>query len=128
MLLLDDDEAVRSTIAEITAEFGYLCDTAANAKQAVALLRSQPYDCALVDLMLGEDESGLEVLRKVARRAPPPLPPICVITAFHPELVSELLTFDPGLGKIIFGGKAPRVLLKPFRTAELLSVLEEMTS
>ena len=53
ILIVDDDEDIRLALAEALEDEGYQVRTAANGKEALALLRSSPPPCLiLLDLMM----------------------------------------------------------------------------
>ncbi len=66
ILLLDDDRALREMAAGFLRNAGHHVDDVGTLEQALARLRSRPYEVVLSDLVLGEG-SGLDLL-KVARR------------------------------------------------------------
>lgn len=70
ILLVDDEEAYRSTLgASIEAE-GYQVATAENARSALEVSRGFPPDLLVVDWMLRNSLDGLEVARKLQESAP----------------------------------------------------------
>lgn len=62
LLLVDDDDPLRSRLARALRDRGLTCVEAANAEQALAVARTERPDLALVDLRL-PDRNGLEVVR-----------------------------------------------------------------
>ncbi len=62
LLLVDDDDPLRSRLARALRDRGLACVEAANAEQALTVARSERPDLALVDLKL-PDRNGLEVVR-----------------------------------------------------------------
>ena len=78
ILLADDDDGVRDSLSQVLAMEGYQVIPAANGRQAVACLRGQSPDLALLDInMPGLD--GWQTLERMERRRP--LMPVIVITA-----------------------------------------------
>ena len=78
ILLADDDEGVRTSLSQVLAIDGYEVLPAANGRQAVAWLRSELPDLALLDIhMPGLD--GWRTLERIERRRP--FLPLIVITA-----------------------------------------------
>ena len=64
ILVVDDEAEIRSSLEEILREEGYGVAGAADAEEAMALLRDVPYDVVLLDIWLpGRD--GLEVLAEI---------------------------------------------------------------
>jgi two-component system nitrogen regulation response regulator NtrX len=64
ILVVDDESQIRSSLEEILREEGYGVAGAADAEEALTLLRDVPYDVVLLDIWLpGRD--GLEVLGEI---------------------------------------------------------------
>ncbi len=64
ILIVDDEESVRDSLTNWFTEDGYAVKSAEHAKQALAMLESDPFDIILTDLkMPGMD--GLEMLRRI---------------------------------------------------------------
>jgi CheY-like chemotaxis protein len=105
ILLVDDDEDVRETIADVLQGQGYLTIVAANGKEALELIaRRGPPSLILLDMMMPEMD-GWEFRRQQAA---------------HPELASvPVVVFSAG-------GKFPEdvpVLTKPVTMEDLLAVV-----
>ncbi len=78
ILIVDDDAALRESVAETVSDLGYRPVEAADGALALAALTAGTIDAVLLDLrMPGMD--GLEVLRRIAAQKNPP--PVAVITA-----------------------------------------------
>ncbi len=78
ILIVDDDDALRGSMAEAVADLGHEPIEAADGAAALRLLAARRADAVLLDLrMPGMD--GLEVLARV--RALPEPPPVAVLTA-----------------------------------------------
>ena len=69
ILIVDDEETVRATFADVLAEEGHEVVTASSFSEARSLLREQRFDVALTDLMLPQ-ESGLSLLRFSSEQDP----------------------------------------------------------
>jgi DNA-binding NtrC family response regulator len=64
ILIVDDEESVRDSLYNWFIEDGYRVECAEDAKKALSLLESDPFDIILADIkMLGMD--GLEMLRRI---------------------------------------------------------------
>jgi DNA-binding response OmpR family regulator len=105
VLVVDDDESIRSLVAEVIELSGYSCETAENGRQSLALMRQESFDLVLLDLMM-PDMTGPEVLAVMGSTMPSP-----------PSTV--IMTAAPHLAPAGF-----KVLSKPFPMHELLGVLE----
>ena len=69
MLVVDDEETVRATLAMVVARAGGMAELAADAATARELVAQNDYACALIDKNL-PDASGIEVLRFIKERCP----------------------------------------------------------
>jgi DNA-binding NtrC family response regulator len=67
ILVVDDEAALLDLLTEALTGWGYEVLAASTADQAVAMVKSQVVDAALVDIQLGK-QSGLDVLREIKRR------------------------------------------------------------
>jgi two-component system NtrC family response regulator len=78
ILIVDDDAALRASIAETLADLGHAPEEAADGTAALARIGRGGVEAVLLDLrMPGLD--GMEVLRRI--RARPDAPPVAVLTA-----------------------------------------------
>jgi DNA-binding response OmpR family regulator len=69
ILIVEDEELVRSSLADVLLADGYAVETAANGQAALDRLGQENFDLILLDLILpGVD--GMEVMRSAARLAP----------------------------------------------------------
>lgn len=80
ILLLDDNEFLRSVIAETLELDGHEVSSAASSQEAEALVGGDLPDCLVVDSNLGQ-ESGLDFIRRWREReAREGLePPVCIL-------------------------------------------------
>src|SRR5689334_15926767 len=69
LLVVDDEESLRITIAAIFEKEGYVVDTAATGDEAIGLLQKLEYDLVLTDLHM-EGGDGLSVLSQIRKQAP----------------------------------------------------------
>jgi len=108
VLLVDDEEVIRATTAQMLADLGYSVIEAASAKEALGRLADPRIQLLLTDhLMPGM--SGTDLAREA--QAQRPGLPILIISGF-----AEVEDIAPDL---------PR-LMKPFRAAELAAALTAM--
>ncbi len=114
ILVVDDEEIVRDSLASWLEEDGYRVDTAPDGQTALAKLREQAYAVLLVDLkMPGMD--GLQVLAE-ARRLQPDAP-VIIMTAYA--------TVDTAVQAMKQG--AYDYLVKPFEPEELSMMVGKLT-
>ena len=69
ILVVDDEENVALTVAEVLRREGYTVEVALTGEEAVARLHKEPYDLVLTDLHM-EGVDGLSVLVEVRRQQP----------------------------------------------------------
>lgn len=68
ILVVDDEEAVRTVIRDGLTFHGYAVETAANADEALLVLEKKSYDLALIDLKMPGTMNGLQLLAEIQRR------------------------------------------------------------
>jgi DNA-binding NtrC family response regulator len=111
VLIVDDDEALRGLLARELARSGHRVAQARSGAEAMARVKEEEPDVALLDLML-PDEPGIEVLRRLRRERP--AVEVVVLTAHG--------TVDTALAAMKLG--AADYLGKPCHLQELEMTLE----
>lgn len=111
ILVIDDEENIRSTLEEFLAMNGYRVDTAATGKEGLDLLGHQAFDLVLSDLRL-PDMDGLAVIEWL--RETQPALPVLVMTG-HATVESTIRALRLG---------AYDYLQKPFRLDEIERTIE----
>ena len=116
LLLVEDELEAQGALARALQRAGYEVAAASNVASALSVIEERlPPDVAVVDIVLGHDDTGglrvLEALRARSTRAP-----VVVVTAFA----------DVAKVKSALNLGASHLLEKPFRAAELLSILERL--
>jgi CheY-like chemotaxis protein len=109
VLVVDDDEALRTSAATILRSCGYAITEAEDGEAALASLASQPVDVMVLDLRMPK-KNGDEVL---AALADPPV--VVVVSAYAPE--------EQLLDRV--GSKIFKHLRKPVPPAKLMAAVEE---
>ncbi len=112
VLVVDDEEAVRSIVALVLERSGFTTVSAEDAEQALERLRADPsIDVVMADVMLpGSD--GLSLLDQLVIDYPSI--PVVMFTAVH----------DIHVASSAFRRGAIDYLLKPFERSQLLAVVE----
>jgi len=112
VMIADDNEAMRETLADILAGEGYLVVEAEDGQVALDVLASSPVDVLVLDLAMPRMD-GIEVLEKIR-----PAPPVVVVySAF------DYYTPDDARSRV--GSKVFRTLRKPVAPAQLLSAVAD---
>jgi two-component system, NtrC family, response regulator PilR len=110
LLIVDDDDAVRDTLADLFSE-SHLCHAASTAENALAFLQVEKYDVVLTDISM-PGLSGLELLGII--RQSQPETPVIIISGIsdraHAEGLMKLGAFD--------------YILKPFRLEKVEESVE----
>ena len=114
VLVADDEDIIRETIAELLAKCGALPTTARDGDEAVALLGAQHFDLVLSDIKMPH-KNGYEVFAAV--RQSHANCPVILITGFG---------YDPE-HSIVRAGKEglAGVLFKPFKVEVLFELIEK---
>ncbi len=113
VLIVDDEFGLADVTADLLTEIGYDVAIAINGKLGLASLAARRADLVIVDLMMPVMD-GPEMVRHM--RADPALATIPTI------LMTALPEAIPPGSDALFGA----VLVKPFRLAELLEVMEKL--
>jgi DNA-binding NtrC family response regulator len=107
ILLVDDDDGVRTLLEHILSAANYEIDEAGSVKASLALLERNYYNLLLSDLML-PDGSGMQIAEEAHRRGTPAI----IVTAYPYRFrKADLARFD--------------LLLKPVQPAALLEAVSK---
>jgi CheY-like chemotaxis protein len=119
ILLIDDDDAVRSAISLILDQEGYEVTAAADGQAGLRLVEEASFDLAIVDMFMpGLD--GIETISRI-RALAPSLPIIATSGAVAKSqggVASDVLATATERG-------AALVVHKPFRPRELLQAIAQ---
>lgn len=80
VLVLDDDEGVRTTMASLLTVYGYAAVTAATLDEAHALLGHTSIQALILDVGLKGGGTGLDLLREIRERPEFAKAPVLVLT------------------------------------------------
>lgn len=68
ILVVDDDIEVRTLVADVLSDEGYVVQQASNEQEAITCIRKENFSLIFLDLWIGEDESaGLKILSKIKK-------------------------------------------------------------
>jgi len=109
VLLVEDDEFIRQTLAELLGMSGRAVLQAFDAPSALAALAAHPVDVLVTDVGLPK-VSGIELARQALAR--------------QPRLAVIFATGDPG-GPAKSGVRAAAVLVKPFSPEQLEQAVDD---
>ena len=112
LLVIDDDELLRETIADIFTDKGYLVETASSGKEATKMLEDRSFNVALIDIKLPDIE-GIELLKNLKR--------------MHPEtegiIITGYATLETAMQAVREGAFA--YVLKPLEMDEVIDIIEQ---
>ena len=115
ILVIDDDKFVRTSIRAVLEGAGYEVSDASDAEAGIGLQRSNPFDVAIVDLIMPNKE-GLETIRELNSDFPN-LPIIAISGG------GEIVRKNFFQAAELFGAKL--TLEKPFDGDDLLGALKD---
>jgi DNA-binding response OmpR family regulator len=110
ILLIDDDDSVRTMLHLTLAHFGHTVIEARNGKEGLELFEHANADLLITDIVMPEKE-GLEVLMELRKRHPPVK--IIAISGGDYLHMAKLMG-------------AAKVLAKPFSTDVLIAAIDEL--
>jgi len=116
ILIVDDEADIRNLVKEILEDEGYATLTAANSKDAYAILESHTPDMAILDIWLQDSRhDGLQILQEIAgKESPHANMPIIMISGHG--------TIETAVKAIQFG--AYDFIEKPFKSDRLLLMVK----
>lgn len=112
ILVVDDEESIRTTFAIFLQQEGYTVHTAGSVQEAAQLLQEQRFDLVVSDIVL-PDAPGVNLLREV--RNGDPLCPVILVTG-RPAVDTATQALREG---------AFEYLLKPVKRTELLRTVRQ---
>jgi len=108
VLLVDDEDDIRSIIADLLLEIGVKILEAGNGREALEIIHKNKIDMAIIDIMMPE-MNGIELLTKLQES--------------HPELICMMLTAHGSKDLVISALRANAYdfLEKPFNKEMLIN-------
>ena len=112
ILVVDDDESIRTVLQAILAEEGYSVDVARTGKEAVKKSKTTRYNLALIDIRLPDTE-GTRLLTQLKRASPRTRK---IIITGYPSLQNAIDALNRG---------ADAYVMKPFNMEKVLGTVKE---
>src|ERR1700719_49814 len=113
ILLVDDDEMMRSTLSDLLEESGFAVTTAANVTEALKYISAQSFEVLLSDLHMPGAGDGLTVVSAM-RHANPKA--VTILLSAFPEM-------DAAAHAILL--QADEILLKPMNVETLVKAIKQ---
>jgi CheY-like chemotaxis protein len=110
VLLVEDDERQRDSVVSLIADEDVKIDAVGSGEEALALLRTEIFDCMIIDLKL-PDMQGRELLERMSHEDLFSFPPVIVYTGRNltRDEEAELMKYSRSI--IIKGARSPERLL-----------------
>lgn len=112
ILVVDDDESIRKTLAAVLEDQGYVVDTVENGREAIEKSNTKFFNLALVDIRLPDIE-GTRLLTAMKETIPPM---VKIIITGYPSLQNAMEAVNKG---------ADAYVLKPLNIDNVLSTIKE---
>ena len=112
ILVVDDDESIRTVLQAILAEEGYSVDVARTGKEAVKKSKTTRYNLALIDIRLPDTE-GTKLLTQLKRASPKTRK---IIITGYPSLQNAIDALNRG---------ADAYEMKPLNMEKVLGTIKE---
>jgi DNA-binding NtrC family response regulator len=112
ILVVDDDETIRTTMKAILEDEGYLVDLAGTGKEAIQKTEEKTYNVALLDIRL-PDMEGIELLKLMKDTVP----------RTRKIMVTGYPSMQNAIGAL--NKNADAYLVKPVEIAKLLNTVKE---
>lgn len=106
VLVVDDENTVRSVLSEIITSFGYGCVTAADGYEALQLVQEKEFGLILSDIRMPKMD-GFDLMKEVREIRPDT--PFIIITGYTNDYTSDS----------IFEAGASELIKKPFKISEI---------
>jgi CheY-like chemotaxis protein len=116
ILIIEDDEPVRTMLGLTLAHFGHSVIEARDGEEGLMLFRNNETDLVITDIVMPEKE-GLEVLMTLRKKYPPVK--MIAISGGGRQTAKDNLHIAKLMG-------ATRVLAKPVTTETLMAVVNEL--
>ena len=115
VLVVDDDESIRTLIQRLLNKHGFMVEVASDGAAALEKISKENYDALVLDLMMPRID-GFGVIKEMIASKPNLVPKTVVATAYPKEVTNQKLD------------EVCRVIIKPFDTKELVDAVRECTA
>jgi len=115
VLVIDDDDHVRSMIVTVLQRAGYAVSEAQDGDQGIRLMEINRPDVVVTDIFMPHQD-GIGVLQR-AKSVPGPRPKVIAISGGSPRVQGDYLDAAKILG-------ADGILQKPFTPSSLIEIIE----
>jgi DNA-binding NtrC family response regulator len=115
ILVVDDEEALRTVLSSELSSEGYAVDTASDGDEAISTLQAKPFDLVLLDIKMPRVD-GFEVLKFIKKNSPGVK--VIMLTAFA-DLKNAIESKKLG---------AEDFISKPYDLVDLLTTIERVLS
>lgn len=124
ILLVDDDPDIRDSLRIILENNGYSVRTAANGREAMAVLKEKVPDVMILDIMMATDTEGFDLAYELRESAEFKKLPIILLTSFLDKVREE----GPDKFQHILGEAWPAhwMFEKPVDTKKLLAKIQSI--
>ncbi|HOE18279.1 MAG TPA: ATP-binding protein [Syntrophorhabdaceae bacterium] len=116
ILVMDDEETIRSMVGDILQYLGYTVDFAKDGEEALSMYASRPYDAVILDLTIPGGMGGKETIEHL-RAIDPAIKAIVSSGYCNDPIMSDYRQYG-------FKG----VIVKPYTIHEISSVLRDVMS
>lgn len=113
ILIVDDEELIRSVIKDYILEEHYTCDEADNGETAIELVEENNYDLIIMDIMMPHMD-GYQAIKEIKRLKNIPV----IMLSARTEEIDKLAGFDIGIDDYV---------TKPFSPKELIARIKAVT-
>ena len=109
ILLVEDDENIKATLAEILMRAGYVVQTASNGQEALDYIKKRVPDLVISDILMPK-MNGFEFIKRIRNMSKTEIVPVIFVTA-KTQITDKLEGLEMG---------ADDYITKPFEIKELL--------
>lgn len=113
ILIVDDEELIRSVIKDYILEEHFTCDEADNGEDAISLVEKNDYDLIIMDIMMPEMD-GYQAVREIKEIKNIPV----IMLSARTEEIDKLQGFEMGIDDYV---------TKPFSPKELVARIKAVT-